>query len=113
MPTATATHKPSGTILATADSADYAEVEGNVYFPAASLLVEAGGASDKKTHLQNSKTTTNCPWKGLASYYDLVLDDGSSVKDIGWFYPEPKSKAAHIKDSVAWYKTKVEVKVEA
>ncbi|KAI9462207.1 DUF427-domain-containing protein [Boletus coccyginus] len=41
-----------------------------------------------------------------ASYYSANVD-GKSVKDIAWYYAEPKAKAAHIKDHVAFYKNKV------
>ena len=113
MPTATATHHASNTILAIADSSAYATVEGNIYFPPLSLLVEPAALDAPNTHLHESGTHTTCPWKGKSSYYDLILEDGSKVRDLGWFYPEPKTKAEHIKDFVAWYGNKVEVKIEA
>ena len=97
MTRATATHKPSSTVLAEADSADYATVEGNVYFPPSSLKIS-------QSQLESSKTHTSCPWKGVASYYNLVLDDGTKVKDAAWYYPEPKSGAANIKDYLAFCK---------
>jgi uncharacterized protein (DUF427 family) len=55
--------------------------------------------------LEVSNTHTTCPWKGTASYYNLVFDDGTTVKDAAWFYPEPKSGAANIKDFVAFCKS--------
>ena len=58
MTIATATHKPSTTTLATADSSDYEVVEGNVYFPPASLKIS-------KSHLEDSKTHTHCKWPQL------------------------------------------------
>jgi uncharacterized protein (DUF427 family) len=69
-------------------------VEGNQYFPPDSL---------NKQNLKGSDTRTTCPWKGLASYYDVVV--GSDVnKDAAWYYPNPKEAAAHIKDYVAFWK---------
>lgn len=98
MTRATATYAATSTVLATADSSDYSVVEGNVYFPPSSLQIP-------KSQLELSNTHTTCPWKGKASYYNLVLEDGSKVKDAAWFYPEPKSGAANIKDFVAFCKS--------
>lgn len=114
MPSATATHLPSNTILAISSSTDYKTVEGNIYFPPSSLLVDALKTNAPVTHLQESKTHTTCPWKGKASYYDLILDDGSKLKDIGWFYPNAKNGAKEkgIEGFLAWDR-RVEVEVES
>jgi uncharacterized protein (DUF427 family) len=77
-----------------AESDDIVKVEGNAYFPIDSL---------DKTFVQNSTTTSVCPWKGTASYYSLVVD-GKENKDAAWYYPEPKAAAAEIKDRVAFWK---------
>lgn len=77
-----------------AESDDTVVVEGNHYFPAASLQRELVRPSD---------THTTCSWKGVASYYDLVVD-GNVNKDAVWFYPEPKEKAAQVKNRVAFWK---------
>ncbi len=80
------------TILA--ESRDTIVVEGNHYFPPESI---------KKEYLRESDTHTTCPWKGLASYYDIVVD-GELNKDAAWYYPEPKEGAKHIRDYVAFWK---------
>jgi len=41
-------------------------VEGNHYFPPESV---------KREFLRESSTQTTCSWKGVASYYDVVVDD--------------------------------------
>jgi uncharacterized protein (DUF427 family) len=69
-------------------------VEGNHYFPPDSV---------NKEHLQPSTTHTRCPWKGEASYYDVVVD-GETNKDAAWYYPEPKDAAAEIKDRIAFWR---------
>ncbi|KAK8011354.1 hypothetical protein PG990_010319 [Apiospora arundinis] len=51
---------------------------------------------------------THCPWKGDASYYTITVG-GDELKNAAWYYPETKEKAAHFKDYVAFYKTKVNV----
>lgn len=82
-----------------AESDETVVVEGNHYFPLGSVGVD---------YLQPSETHTNCPWKGEANYYDLVVN-GQTNKDAAWYYPEPKGAAAEIKDRVAFWKG---VKVE-
>jgi uncharacterized protein (DUF427 family) len=74
-------------------------VEGNQYFPAESI---------NRQYFQESATHTTCPWKGLASYYNVVVD-GNVNKDAAWYYPDPKPAAAEIRDRVAfWRGVKVE-----
>ena len=82
----------NGTVIAESD--DTVVVEGNHYFPRASLREDV---------VRPSSTTTGCPWKGTASYLSLELD-GATSADAGWFYPEPKDAAAEITDRVAFWK---------
>lgn len=69
-------------------------VEGNHYFPPGSV---------KREYFQSSNTHTTCPWKGEASYYNVVVN-GENNKDAAWYYPEPKPAAAEIKDHVAFWR---------
>ena len=85
------------TVLAETD--DVVTVEGNLYFPAATL---------KQEYLADSATNSVCPWKGTASYYSVTVD-GATNEDAVWYYPEPKPEAEHIRDRVAFWKG-VEVK---
>jgi uncharacterized protein (DUF427 family) len=86
-----------GVVLAESD--DTVVVEGNHYFPSDSI---------RRGHFRESETHTVCPWKGTASYYDVVVD-GDVNRDAAWFYPEPKDAAKEIKDRVAfWRGVKVE-----
>ena len=82
----------NGQVLA--DSNETVVVEGNHYFPPSSL---------HQQFFKPSATTTVCPWKGTASYYDVVVD-GKVNKDAAWLYPEPKSAAAEIAGHVAFWK---------
>jgi uncharacterized protein (DUF427 family) len=50
-----------------------------------------------------SDTHSVCPWKGTASYFTVEVD-GERNPDAAWYYPEPKSAAAEIKDRVAFWK---------
>ena len=69
-------------------------VEGNHYFPPESIHQEYFQPSDKHT---------TCPWKGVASYYNVVVD-GQVNKDAAWFYADPKPAAKQIKDRVAFWR---------
>ena len=62
-----------------------------------------------REYLQESSTHTTCPWKGTASYYNVVVD-GEENKDAAWYYPEAKERAKQIEGYVAfWRGVKVEV----
>jgi uncharacterized protein (DUF427 family) len=69
-------------------------VEGNHYFPPESL---------KREHFADSATHTTCPWKGVASYKDVVVD-GERNADAAWYYPDPKPAAAEIKGWFAFWR---------
>ena len=87
----------NGTVLAESDKTII--VEGNHYFPP--------DAINQEFFLKNHKHTT-CPWKGVASYYDLVVD-GHTNPGGAWYYPEAKSAAKQIENYVAfWQGVRVE-----
>ena len=86
--------KWNGAVLAEADSALVQVVEGNVYFPPEAV---------RKALLQDSQTHSICPWKGTASYYDVVVD-GKTNKDAAWYYPDPKPAARNIKGHIAFWR---------
>jgi len=81
-----------GTILAESDY--HRVVEGNIYFPPDTI---------KRAYFNPSDTHTTCPWKGIASYYDLVVN-GKVNKDAAWYYPEPKEAAKNITGCIAFWK---------
>lgn len=61
--------------------------------------------------LQPSDTSTHCPYKGDASYYDLV-DGDTTVSDAVWTYREPSAAVASIAGHVAFYPQHVTTEVE-
>jgi uncharacterized protein (DUF427 family) len=69
-------------------------VEGNHYFPPDSV---------KREHLADSATHTTCGWKGVASYFDVVVGDTRNA-DAAWYYPEPLDAAKQIAGYVAFWK---------
>jgi uncharacterized protein (DUF427 family) len=82
----------NGTVIAQSD--DTVLVEGNHYFPQASLKREF-------TTFSNHKTM--CHWKGQASYLSLIVN-GDMNTDAVWFYPDPKPEAEAVRDRVAFWK---------
>ena len=77
-----------------AETSKYEVVEGNIYFPPDSV---------KKEFLKRSDKHTTCPWKGIASYYDVVVD-GKVNEDAAWYYPEPSKLAQNIKGYIAFWR---------
>ena len=77
-----------------AETETYEMVEGNYYFPPDSV---------QKEFLKDSSTHTTCPFKGLASYFDVVVE-GEVNKDAAWYYPEPKPGYEQIKNYVSFWK---------
>ena len=82
----------NGAVLAESDQT--VVVEGNQYFPPASVRVE---------YFEDSTTHTTCPWKGEASYRTVVVD-GKRNDDAAWYYPDPKEAAREITDHVAFWR---------
>lgn len=81
-----------GTVIAESD--DTVVVERNHYFPAAAL---------RSSHFRPSKTKSTCPWKGVASYYDVVVGDQVN-HDAAWYYPSASDEAKSIEGRVAFWK---------
>ena len=82
----------NGQVLA--ESAQTVIVEGNHYFPPASI---------KKEYFRDSNTKTHCPWKGDASYFTIEVAGKQNV-DAAWYYPDPSEKAMEIKGFIAFWK---------
>jgi uncharacterized protein (DUF427 family) len=82
----------NGAVIAESDNT--IEVEGNQYFPADSV---------NHDYLKESDTRSTCPWKGEASYYDVVVD-GEENGDAAWYYPQPKDAAKEITGYVAFWR---------
>jgi uncharacterized protein (DUF427 family) len=76
-----------------AESPNTVMVEGNHYFPPDSV---------DRSLLRPSDRTSICPWKGTASYFDVVVE-GKVNSAAAWTYPEPKEKASQIRDHIAFW----------
>ena len=57
--------------------------------------------------LRPGRRTTFCEWKGVASYYDVVVDQ-YAISDAAWSYPNPSPNFEGIRDYVAFYPSRVE-----
>ena len=88
----------NGTVIAESD--ETVVVEGNHYFPPEAI---------NREFFAESQAQTTCPWKGTASYYDVIVH-GDTNRGAAWYYPAPKAAAADIKDHVAFWRG---VKIDA
>lgn len=68
-----------GTVLAEAPKADLVKIEGNWYFPPASV---------NSALLEESDTAYRCSWKGDCQYFN-VRDGDQLLEDMAWSYPDP------------------------
>ena len=66
-------------VIAEADKDQLIYIEGNWYFPSDSI---------NKVFFNVSNHRTSCPWKGEASYYDVIVD-GKTNDNAAWYYPNP------------------------
>lgn len=69
-------------------------VEGNHYFPPETV---------NREFFAESESHTICPWKGVASYYNIRVN-GDMNYDAAWYYPEPSEAAVLIKDYIAFWR---------
>jgi len=53
-------------------------------------------------YLVNSPRSTYCEWKGQGAYYSVVVGD-KTLENVAWYYPNPTTAFASIKDYVAFY----------
>jgi uncharacterized protein (DUF427 family) len=81
-----------GVVLAQSNRTEI--VDGNHYFPPASI---------NQQYFQPSNTHTTCGWKGLCSYYNVIVE-GNTNADAAWYYPEPQAAAQNIAGFVAFWK---------
>jgi uncharacterized protein (DUF427 family) len=86
----------------TAESDETVVVEGNHYFPIDSVVAGM---------LEPTRARSLCPWKGIASYSDVVVDDVRCPSGA-WSYRHPTPFARRVKDRVAFWRG-VEVTVDS
>ena len=81
-----------GVVLAESETVD--TVEGCLYFPRDRV---------RMAHLEPCATRTICPWRGVATYYDVRV--GERVEPAAaWSYEAPKRRARRLQGAVAFWK---------
>ncbi|KAI0460581.1 DUF427-domain-containing protein [Xylaria acuta] len=104
----------SGTQVASANSCFHLYETGlpvRFYLPVTSVSAE---------FLRHSDTVTACPYKGEANYYDIVVvKDGEEggkgeerLKDVVWYYKNPKLECAAIAGCLCFYNEKVDIELD-
>jgi uncharacterized protein (DUF427 family) len=73
------------------------------YFPLSSVVPGT---------LQPSTTETYCPYKGDASYYDIVLPHDEILSNAVWTYRTPYPAVEAIAGHVAFYTDRVQIEIE-
>lgn len=81
-----------------AESDETIIIEGSHYFPPEAI---------NHSYFSENDQHTTCHWKGVASYFDIAVDDKESNSGA-WTYHEPYQAAENIKDYVAFYGNKVD-----
>ncbi len=76
------------------ESDDTIIVEGDVYFPLESV---------NSNFLKQSSSTSLCPRKGKAFFYDVVID-GTVNRDAAWYYLGPEKDFEQLKNRIAFWK---------
>lgn len=61
--------------------------------------------------LQESKTHSECPYKGIASYYSVKVGD-QVAEDVVWYYPSPYSEVSKIQNLLSFYNEKVDLYID-
>ena len=69
----------NNTVVAEAPESELISIEGNWYFPPASVNADL---------LEKSDTPYTCPWKGECQYFS-VKDGDTLLQDRAWSYPTP------------------------
>jgi uncharacterized protein (DUF427 family) len=62
--------------------------------------------------LRPSSLETQCPYKGTATYYDVVLPDGTVHENVVWQYRTPLPESQKVAGLVAFYDERLDVDVD-
>jgi uncharacterized protein (DUF427 family) len=59
--------------------------------------------------LRRSEHHTWCPYKGEASYYDIVDSEGTDLTNSVWYYDDPFAGVGEIRGHVAFYADRISI----
>jgi uncharacterized protein (DUF427 family) len=59
--------------------------------------------SEFRVPLLPSSRLTVCEWKGEACYVDVEVPGVASLREVGWWYPQPDLRYPQLTDRVAVY----------
>ncbi|KAK9781740.1 putative DUF427 domain-containing protein [Seiridium cardinale] len=67
--------------------------------------------------LVDSETETQCPYKGVASYYNIAIpksgkEQVDTHKDLIWYYRNPTHESAQIAGCLCFYNEKVDIELD-
>jgi uncharacterized protein (DUF427 family) len=62
--------------------------------------------------LRRASGSSRCEWKGLASYWSVVLGDGTGLEQVCWSYDEPEPAFACIAGWLSFYPGRVACEVD-
>ncbi len=68
-------------------------------------------ADANMTHLTSTNNHTRCPYKGIASYWNVSVGD-KVYKDLVWSYPDPIPECPKIKGLLCFFNEKVDLYVD-
>ncbi len=61
--------------------------------------------------LEATDLHTECPYKGVASYYDVVIE-GNRHENVVWWYPFPAEESGRVAGLVSFYNEKLDIYVD-
>jgi uncharacterized protein (DUF427 family) len=59
--------------------------------------------------LRPSETTSYCPYKGDAGYFNVDIAGHEPLNDVAWFYEQPYASVAEIANHIAFYAHRADV----
>ncbi|MBV9066392.1 MAG: DUF427 domain-containing protein [Methylobacteriaceae bacterium] len=91
-----------------ADTSDALDLKESTY-PVVHYLPRSAVQMER---LVKTAHTTHCPYKGDASYYSILGNDGTRVENAVWSYETPFPAMKQITSYLAFYPNKVEISAE-
>ncbi|KAL2053729.1 hypothetical protein ABVK25_006033 [Lepraria finkii] len=103
----------SRTVTAKVDGVTIAESSNNMFLYETSLRTRQylPKTAARWEYLKESKTTTACPYKGEANYYNVFVN-GKEYKDLIWWYKTPTAESAPIVGHICFYNEKCDIYID-